>query len=98
MALPIALSFVKSENLLVPWYLMASYLYYLKDISLLQDHEYDLVCKEIFERWDKIDHQHKELISKEDLKAGTGFSLREEDYPSITKNAALHEASQRGLI
>ena len=98
MPLPIVLSFVTGENSLVPWYLMASYLYYLKDISLLQDHEYDLVCKEILERWDNIDHSHKELISKDDLRAGTGFSLKEEDYPAITKNAALHEASQRGLI
>lgn len=98
MPLPIALSFVKGDSLLVSWYLMSSYLYYLHEVSLLHDHEYDLLCKELLSRWDKVEHPHKHLVSKEDLMAGTGFTLREEDYPSITKNAARQLAVQRGLL
>ena len=97
-ALPLCLSFVKSDAALIPWYLMSSYLYYIQDISLLQDYEYDLLCKEIFERWDSLDHQHKGLLSKGNLQAGTGFTLRDEDYPNIAKNAAMQLARERGLI
>lgn len=82
----------KSKNLMVPWYLMSSYLYYCKDISLLSDGLYDKLCADMIEAWPEITHRHKHLIDLEALKAGTGFQLREDDYPQIVKCAAARLA------
>lgn len=78
----------KSKSLMVPWYLMASYLYYCRDVSLLSDALYDKMCADMIEAWPEIAHPHKHLIDLEALKAGTGFQLREDDYPQIVKCAA----------
>lgn len=78
---------------IVPWYLMASYLYYVHDVSLLTDALYDQLAKDMLAKWGDIKHQHKHLITPEDLKAGTLYRLKEEDYPNMTKNAAAHLVS-----
>lgn len=73
-------------NMLVPYYLMYSYLYYHHNVSLIEDHEYDRICKKILDEWDNIEHRHKSLINKDSLSAGTGYDL---EYPLIVQNAAL---------
>ncbi len=73
--------------MLVPWYLITAYAYYILDESLIQDHEFDSMAKELLEKYDSIEHRHKPLISKEDLAAGT-LLLAEEDYPLIVKDIA----------
>lgn len=74
-------------NMLVVWYLMASYLYYHRDESLLRDETYDRICKELLEKWGGITHYHRDFIRKEDLPAGTCF-LRLGSFPSIVKASA----------
>jgi len=69
-------------------YLMASYLYYIRYQSVMPDSEYDEMAKVLLEQWDMFEHQHKHLVTPEDLKAGTLFRLRDEDYPLIVKCAA----------
>lgn len=66
-------------------YLMASYLYYVENRSILSDTEFDQLCKELLDAWDQIDHRHKHLTTKEDLEAGTGYAIQ---YPSIVIGAA----------
>ena len=83
-------------NVSVPWFLMASYLYYQCDISLLSDEKFDWMCKEMLFRWDNIEHYHKHLISVEDLRAGTGFSISE--YPGVVQGAATQICKQLGMI
>ena len=78
-----------NPNMLVPWYLMASYLYYIKDESLLSDAFYDEICKRLAVLYDNITHVHKHLIDKNQLSAGTGYYLSEECYPNMVKCAAL---------
>ncbi len=85
----------KDINLTVPWFLMASYLYYKEDISLFADYEFDILCRYMLEHYDKIDHYHKDLVTKEGLRAGTGFDIQ---YPLIVKGAALQYAKERGLL
>lgn len=75
-----------NPNMLVPYYLMYSYLYYQHNVSLVEDHEYDRVCKKILDEWDNIEHRHKSLINKDSLSAGTGYDL---EYPLIVQHAAL---------
>ena len=61
---------------LVPYYLMSSYLYYKKNKQVLTDDEFDTLCKRLLDEWDSIEHMHKHLITKEDLKAGTGYAIK----------------------
>tara|TARA_Y100001963_G_C6724122_1_gene420571 strand:+ start:113 stop:406 length:294 start_codon:yes stop_codon:yes gene_type:complete len=73
-------------NLMVPWYLMTSYLYYKCHESIISDEQYDWLCTEILSKWDDIKHPHKKYIDKDSLSAGTGYTLNE--YPERVKGAA----------
>ena len=95
--IPWELSFLQKigANGSIPWFLMASYLYYIKHESLLHVHQFDILCRYMLDNWTEIEHMHKHLIDVEDLKAGTGFSLKEEDYPQIVKNCAWEVFNER---
>lgn len=80
----------RSPNLMVPWYLMASHLYYQHDISLLPDEEYDRLCKRLLLEFDSIEHPNKHIVDREGLSAGTGYAIAE--YPGKTQSAALRLA------
>lgn len=66
-------------------YMMTSYLYYHRNYSVVTDHEYDRLCKEILAGWDRFDHPHKHLISRDDLEATTGYAIK---YPTVVKIAS----------
>ena len=72
--------------MLVPYYLMYSYAYYKENESLISDHEYDDICKQLIEKWDTINHWHKPLLNLESLEAGTGYDIQ---YPKRVIYAAL---------
>ncbi|MCA2979548.1 MAG: hypothetical protein INH37_14830 [Myxococcaceae bacterium] len=86
------LAITRSVNLVVPWWLMASYLYYCKDTSILSDAQFDELGVILAERWDAIEHPHKHLI-KPDL-TKSGFYLKEADYPLICRSAAERLAAE----
>jgi len=56
-------------------YLCASYLYYEKDFSVMSDHDFDILCLDLYSEFDKVTHWAKELIDPESLQAGSGFDL-----------------------
>ena len=62
--------------MLVPYYLMHSYLYYVMNEPIISDMEYDELCKELKDKWDSVEHYHKHLIDKQSLGAGTGYQLQ----------------------
>lgn len=68
-------------------YLIHSYLYYEKDSSIISDTAYDNLCKNLLANWDTHQSAYKKYCSKNDLKAGTGFTLfynhetGKRDYP-----------------
>mgnify|MGYP003695073999 FL=1 len=70
-------------NMTVPWYLMASYAYYVEDDPILSDHAYDHMVKKMIKEWDKIEHTHKKHLNLDDLKAGTYLG----EYPTRIKGA-----------
>ena len=72
-------------NRLVPFYLVSSYLYYKEDRQVLTDEDFDKLAKRLLDNWDKVEHMHKHLISKEDLQAGTGYAIQ---YTQRIINAA----------
>ena len=76
----------KNPNMLVPYYLMFSYLYYEKDVSLIEDTEFDILCQTLLEKYDSVEHMHKHLVSKESLTAGTGYDIV---YTNMIKDSAM---------
>jgi hypothetical protein len=76
-------------NLMVPWFLMASYLYYHENESMFSDEYYDALSKELLLKWDQVEHSHKHLIDVDDLMAGSMYRLKELDYPSMCRASAL---------
>lgn len=75
--------FEENVNKMIPWYLMGSYAYYKQDNPIFSDSFYDEMAKTILERWDEIEHYHKQLIDKDDLLAGSYLG----EYPSIVEGA-----------
>tara|TARA_B100000424_G_scaffold71532_1_gene53084 strand:+ start:887 stop:1156 length:270 start_codon:yes stop_codon:yes gene_type:complete len=76
----------QNPNMLIPYYLMFSYLYYEKNISLIEDGEFDDMCKTLLEKLDSLTHMHKHLVKKESLTAGTGYDIK---YTNLIKDSAL---------
>lgn len=87
----------KNINASVPWFLMASYMYYIENKSIMSDIEFDTMCRMMLENFDNIDHPHKYLISKDQLIAGTGFDIPLESYPQITIHTAWQYVKERGI-
>lgn len=81
----------KSINLTVPWYLMLSYAYYVEDDPLVSDSSFDALAKLMLEHWGEITHPHKDLITTDDLKAG---SLLRRDFPSVVAGAVADVRSR----
>lgn len=78
-----------NRNMLVPFYLMASYAYYILDRPIMDDGDFDRLCVELNSEWDGFAHMHKGWIDRDDLAAGTRLSTA---YPSMAKGSACHLA------
>ena len=70
-------------NMTVPWFLMAAYAYYVEDQPILSDASFDRMVHRMIDNWDKIEHRHKELITLDQLKAGTYLG----EYPPMIAGA-----------
>ena len=75
--------FSKNINMMVPYYLMASYAYYKEDDPIFTDAFYDTLAKNMLVQWDNITHYHKAVINKDALAAGSFLG----EYPSIIPGA-----------
>jgi|TARA_R110002074_G_scaffold102277_1_gene221023 hypothetical protein len=75
-----------NPNMLVPYYLMHSYIYYEINDSIITDYEYDELCRELKDRWDSITHYHKHLVDVDALGAGTGYQVK---YNQRIANASI---------
>lgn len=78
------------DGQLVQHFLMASFAYYHRNESPMTDHAFDRLCARLLERYDRVTHPHKYLIDKDMLRAGSGYNLRWEDYPTIIKVAVTN--------
>lgn len=68
-------------NLSVPWYLLASYAYYVEDDPILTDAAFDRLARLMVEKWGELKHEHKEFLSLDMLEAGTYTG----EYPKKVK-------------
>ena len=75
-----------SLNRLVPIYLMSSYLYYEHDKNVLDDTQFDYLCKKLHDNWDSVEHMHKHLIDKDNLEAGSGYGVA---YTNMIMSSAM---------
>lgn len=78
------------DGQMVQHFLMASFAYYHRNESPMTDHAFDRLCQRLLERYDHVVHPHKYLIDKDMLRAGSGYNLRWEDYPTIIKTAVTN--------
>lgn len=83
-------------NLVVPWYLMLSYGYYILNETIVSDTFFDNLSKIFLNNFNEIKHRHKALISEDDLKAGTLYYLRENDYPLLVRSAYNQVVYKKG--
>ena len=65
---------------------MFSYLYYEKNITLIDDTEFDQMSKTLLDKYDELKHMHKHLVKKESLTAGTGYDIV---YTELIKDSAM---------
>ena len=82
-----------SLNRLVPIYLMSSYLYYEHDKNVLDDTQFDYLCKKLYDNWDSVEHMHKHVIDKDNLKAGSGYGIT---YTNMIMSSAMSWYKQEG--
>ena len=75
-------------NLLAPFYLINSYLYYQMDTNVIHDSDYDKICQRLDRVWDSISHTHKCLVNRGDLSMTTCLT-NYEAFPEIIKSAAF---------
>ena len=80
-------AFKHNKNSVVSYILGASYAYYTFNESVLSDECFDGMCRWLHDNWDSVEHQHKHLFTKEDMKNGSLFMLKPKDYPSIVQNS-----------
>jgi NAD-dependent DNA ligase len=64
-------------------YLMCAYAYYVEDDALISDAEFDELGKWLLQNYDSVEHMHKHLVTKDDLRAGTYLGK----YPTLVKGA-----------
>lgn len=65
----------------ISWILASSYSYYIKHVSLLDDSTFDKICRWLLDNLDKLEHVNHNLITKDSLRVGSFYHLKEEDYP-----------------
>ena len=62
---------------------MCAYAYYVEDDALISDAEFDELGKWLLQNYDSVEHMHKHLVTKDDLRAGTYLGK----YPTLVKGA-----------
>ena len=58
------------QGLLIPRYLVNSFVYYQLGESVIPDSDYDLLARRIYNEWDDLTHIHKHLLDREGLRSG----------------------------
>lgn len=66
-------------------YLITCFLYYRMNRSVITNDEFDRLCTELASGWRKNHHQHKHLVTLDDLVAVTGYAIQ---YPRVVMGAA----------
>ena len=77
------LEFKENKSSIIGYLLAASWIYYHREhmTPILSDELFDKLCKWVYKHYDSLEHKYKHLINKDDLLAGSLFSIGSYDYP-----------------
>jgi hypothetical protein len=64
----------------VPLYLMAGYAYEALDYPIIEDKDFDMLCRHLQEHWEDLRHPHRDWIDPEALPSATCGYLNDEFY------------------
>lgn len=86
----------RNPNLVIPWLLMAAYLYYWRNLSLLSDGLYDQLARGLKACWGDVHHFHKAVLPSSFLSDGSSslFTLAREDFPLRCRAGACAAARE----
>ena len=71
---------------LVDVYFEESYKYYITyEPNSISDAEFDGICKVLYDNFNSIPTNYREILDKDSLSAGTGFSITREHYKKANK-------------
>ncbi|CAA2141359.1 hypothetical protein [Hyphomicrobium sp. ghe19] len=76
-----------NPEVLVPWFLIASYVRQVHSLWLVSAALYDELAAALTVQWDIVEHRYKNLISLEDLRE-RGLRLTAREYPGVIRSAA----------
>ena len=87
----------QSPDLGVSWVLMAAYLYYCRDTTILSDACYDYLVNKLRASRTELVHPHTYILPADFWDAGNSslFILRPIDYPARVRSAACSLAKLR---
>ncbi len=81
-----------NRNMLVPWWMMATYAYETFD-PILSDGAYDELCQQIELEFDDVVHYHKHMLDRTNLKGRLGMT---HPWPSRVV-WAVYQLQQEGV-
>lgn len=79
-----------SPNAAVSWWLMASFAADHRGVALLSKKLYREIAAAMLDAWGELEHQHKHLITQDDLVKGHLQRLNSGDYPTMVAGAVDH--------
>lgn len=77
---------LSNKHMAVPWFILASYAYYVEDDPIITDACYDFVYKFMLTYWKDIVHIHKDVVFTAlgaGSTTGSGYAIK---YPSRIKH------------
>jgi hypothetical protein len=82
-----------SPDLMARKVIGAAFLYYIYDVSIMLDSEYDALCTSLAERWDELSPTKKFQLESPEILKTTGYHIKVTEY---NVRGALTWAKQMG--
>lgn len=78
---------IVSAGQCLSWWLVHAFLYYRMNNPIISDKDFDTLTNWLKMSWQHITHQHKHLVTMEDLNAGSGYAV---NFPLMVEHSAYH--------
>lgn len=63
----------------IPLYLMAGYAYEVLDYPIIEDNDFDALCRHIQDNWESLKHHHRDWVDYDSLASSTCSHMTGED-------------------
>lgn len=78
---------ITSPNQCLSWWMVHAFLYYRLDSPILSDKDFDTLTSWVKMSWHSITHIHKNLVTLDNLNAGTAYNI---EFPLMIEGSANH--------